>query len=109
MDDQLHAALNERVRRRLENSPPLVAPNWWKDEPPWTLPEAIQIAAMADLTRKRVPSLYAASRAAQGACSSVVEHGAHNPRVAGSNPAGPTWCASVAFNRFLFVTSGMSV
>src|SRR5215210_2491174 len=24
------------------------------------------------------------------ACSSVVEHGAHNPRVAGSIPAGPT-------------------
>src|SRR5436190_10114494 len=23
------------------------------------------------------------------ACSSVAEHGAHNPRVAGSNPAGP--------------------
>ncbi len=24
------------------------------------------------------------------ACSSAAEHGAHNPRVAGSNPAGPT-------------------
>lgn len=30
------------------------------------------------------------------ACSSVVEHGAHNPRVAGSNPAGPTKSANMS-------------
>jgi ribosome-associated protein len=29
-------------------------------------------------------------RSGRGACSSAVEHGAHNPRVAGSIPAGPT-------------------
>ena len=42
--------------------------------------------------------------AAQGACSSVVEHGAHNPRVAGSNPAGPTRRAARLDIRFRIIT-----
>jgi ribosome-associated protein len=39
------------------------------------------------------------------ACSSVVEHGAHNPRVAGSIPAGPTTPAASAGIRVLTVSN----